>query len=151
VAIGVVALGMIVVPFALNLTSKAAAANRIVKVGDISLSRKAADTATATVALLDRLVPEVQTQVVPALAKQLHTTPEALSQKIATDDPEIAKGLRDWPKISPTAAQLAANQRASVHEAAAMDGLPFRALPWFVIGPGILLALLAGVTLARKR
>ena len=150
VAIGIVALGMIAVPFALSLTSKAAAADRIVKVGDVSLSRKAADTATATVQLLDRLVPEVQNQVVPALAKQLHTTPEKLGQTIATSYPGIAKGLADWPKISPTAAQLAANQRASVHEAAAMDGLPFKALPWFVIAPGILLAALAGVALLRK-
>jgi hypothetical protein len=150
IAIGLVALGMIVVPFAMNLTAKANAADRIVKVGDVSLSRKAADTATATVQLLDKLVPEVQNQVVPALAKELHTTPAKLGATIASDYPGIAKGLQDWPKISPTAAQLAANQRASVHEAAAMDGLPFKALPWFVIAPGILLAVLAGVALLRK-
>jgi multisubunit Na+/H+ antiporter MnhB subunit len=151
VAIGIVALAMIAVPLALNLPSKAAAADRIVKVGDASLSRKAADTATATVALLDKLVPEVQTKVVPALADRLHTTPEKLGATIADNYPGVAKGLADWPKISPTAAQLATDQRASVHEAAAMDGLPFKALPWFVIAPGILLALLAGVALQRKR
>lgn len=53
VAIAVVGAAMIVVPFALSLTKKAAAADRIVKVGDVSLSRKAADTATATVAVLN--------------------------------------------------------------------------------------------------
>ena len=31
-----------------------------------------------------------------------------------------------------------------------MDGLPFKALPWFVIAPGILLGALAAVALGRK-
>lgn len=151
VAIGVVGLAMLVVPFALKLPSKAAAADRIVNVGDASLSRRAADTATATVALLDKLVPEVQTKVVPTLAAKLHTTPEKLGATIAANYPGVAKGLTDWPKISPTAAGLAANQRASVHEAAAMDGLPFKALAWFVIGPGILLSIIARVALTLAR
>lgn len=151
VAVLLIALGMVVLPFALSLTDKAAAADRIVKVGDASLSRQAADTATATVALLDRLVPEVQTKVIPALAARLHSTPDQLAADIARDYPGVAKGLRDWPKISPSAAQLAANQRASVREAAAMDGLPFKALPWFVIGPGIALLALFGVALIAGR
>jgi hypothetical protein len=150
-AVLLIALGMIVVPFALSLTSKAAAADRIVKVGDASLSRQAADTATATVDLLNRLVPEVQTKVVPALAARLHTTPAALGAAIARDYPGMAKGLQDWPKIAPSAAALAANQRASVDEAAAMDDLPFTALPWFVIAPGIALALLASAALLVGR
>jgi hypothetical protein len=152
VAVLLIALGMVAVPFALSLPGKAAAADRIVKVGDASLSRQAADTATATVALLDRLVPEVQTKVIPALSARLHSTPDQLAADIARDYPGVARGLRDWPKIAPSAAHLAADQRASVHEAAAMDDLPFKALPWFVIGPGIALALLsAGALRATRR
>jgi hypothetical protein len=40
----------------------------------------------------------------------------------------------------------------AVHEAAAMGGIPFKALPWFVIAPGSLLSILAGIgTLAPGR
>ena len=144
-AIAVVGVGMIVVPFALSLTDKAAAAARIVKVSDVAVSRKAANMATETVAVLNALVPEVQTKLVPALAQRLHTMPAKLSAVIARDYPDVAKGLREWPSIAPSAEALTANQRASVAEAAAMDGLPFRALPWFVIGPGILLTVLGGI------
>jgi hypothetical protein len=52
--------------------------------------------------------------------------------------------------IAPSAAAPAADQRATVHEAAAMGGIPFKALPWFVIAPGSLLSILAG-TLAPGR
>ena len=48
-AIAVISAAMIVLPFARSLPKKASAADRIVKIGDVSLSRKAADTATATV------------------------------------------------------------------------------------------------------
>lgn len=148
-AITIVGVAMIVVPFALSLPTKAAAAARIVKVSDVALSRTAATTATETVALLNALVPEVQTKVVPALAQRLHTTPAKLGAAIARDYPDVARGLREWPSIAPSAEVLSANQRASVAEAAAMDGLPFRALPWFVIGPGIVLTAVGAVALRR--
>jgi hypothetical protein len=62
-AIAVIGVGTVAVPFALSLTKKAAAADRIMKVGAISLSGKAADTATQTVAILNALAPAVQTKM----------------------------------------------------------------------------------------
>jgi hypothetical protein len=150
VGIARTAVAVIAVPFALSLPEKASAAARIVKVSDVALSRKAATTATGTVALLNALVPEVETKLVPTLATLLHTSPANLAATIARRYPAIDTGLRQWPTIAPSAEKLSANQRASVDEAGAMDGLPFRALPWFVIGPGILLGPLAGTALLGR-
>ena len=97
--------------------------------------------------MTDALVTEVQTKMVPALAARLHRTPAQLRALIARDYPKVAHGLAGWPSIKPSAAALAANQRARVHDVSLMKGTPFRALPWFVIAPGILLTLFAGVAL----
>ncbi|HEX4627068.1 MAG TPA: hypothetical protein VH231_21675 [Solirubrobacteraceae bacterium] len=57
--------------------------------------------------------------------------------------PAIARGLARWPAIRPGAADLAARQRATVAAFRTGDGLPFRTLPWLIIAPAALLALLA--------
>jgi hypothetical protein len=140
--------GMIAVPLALDLPHKAAAAQRVVKVGEVSLSANAARTATRTVQVVDGTVREVRTELIPTLAKRLGTTPAAVSASLARDFPKVGTGLAEWDRIKVGAEQLTARQRASVHDAQRMKDVPFRALPWLVLGPGILVTLLAAGALA---
>jgi hypothetical protein len=143
---------VVVGAFAFHLPAKFRATDRILPVARVSLSQKAADTATHTVNLVDRLVPEVEQKLVPALAEGLHTTPAAVGQLVAQRYPAVARGLKEWPSISPSAAQLAAAQRATVDDLRRGDGAPFETLPWLAIGPAALAALAAGTALlARPR
>jgi hypothetical protein len=139
---------MIAVPLALDLPHKAAAADRVVKVGNVSLSASAARTATRTVQVVDGTVREVRTQLIPTLARRLGTTPDAVSASLARDFPKVGAGLADWDRIKVGAEELTARQRGSVHDAQLMKDVPFRALPWLVLGPGIALTLLAAAALA---
>jgi len=109
--------------------------------------QRAADTATTTVQDLDAMVPEVQTSLIPWLAGQLHVTPLALTRTLDAKYPKVVRGLRDWPRIRDGAAALAAAQEASVADLQRLDGTPFRALTWFVVVPGFVLTLLAGLAL----
>jgi hypothetical protein len=140
----------VIAAFALNLPAKFQAAHRIVAVGRVALSQKAADTATQTVAVVDATVKEVETKMVPALAARFGLPPGKLVAAIGRKYPGITKGLRDWPRIKPGAAALAAQQRANVHELARGDGVPFRTLPWLLIGSALILTLVAGVALIRR-
>jgi hypothetical protein len=54
----------------------------------------------------------------------------------------VAKGLSAWPSIKPGAVHLVGLQRASVADAANMR-LNFKALPWYILGPGIALLIAA--------
>jgi hypothetical protein len=52
--------------------------------------------------------------------------------------------LAVWPSIRPAGFALARGQVASIRDAARIDGLDVRAVPWVVIGPGISV-LIAGL------
>lgn len=149
----VVCAAIVVGAFAFALPAKFGATHRVVAVGRAALSQRAAATATATVATVDTMVREVKTRMVPALATQLGVTPAALGDQIASTYPAIARGLAQWPAIKPGAADLAARQRATVAAFRIGDGLPFRTLPWLIVAPAALCALLAlvGLVVGQRR
>ncbi len=149
-AAGTVGAAVVIGALALQFPAKFNAAHRIVPVGRVALSRRAADTATQTVAGLNAVVPEVRTRLVPALAAKLGRSPAQVQALIAQRYPAVATGLAEWSSIAPSAAVLAARQRANVKPFAEGDGAPFRTLPWLVIGPALLVAMLCGIALVRR-
>jgi hypothetical protein len=144
-------LAMLVVPLAPSYPRKASDAKKVAAVGRVALSRQAATGAQTANELIDNMVTQVNTQMVPALAQRLHLTTTALQTSIATDYPAVAKGLAAWPSIKPGAIQLVRLQVASVKDAAKMNGLAFTPLPWYIIGPGIALLITAAAALAVER
>ena len=147
-ALAALAMAMVVVPLALGLPGKLGAGPHVVDVGRVSLSQRAADTATLTVQDLDAMVPEVQTSLIPWLAGRLHVTPLAVTRTLDARYPAVVRGLRDWPRIREGASALAVAQEASVGDLRRLGGTPFRALTWVVVVPGAVLALLALAALA---
>jgi hypothetical protein len=147
----VVCTGIVVAAFAFSLPAKFQATHRVVAVGRAALSQRAADTATATVATVDAMAREVPGRLVPAVAARLGVPPERLSAQIVARYPAIARGLAEWPSIKPGAADLARRQRATVDDFRTGDGAPFRTLPWLIIGPAAVCALLALGALVLSR
>jgi hypothetical protein len=146
-----VGLAMIILPLALSYPQKASDARRVAAVGRVALSPKAAAGAQQANRLIDGLVTQVQTQMLPALAARLHETPAALDGTIAADFPAVTRGLAAWARIKPGAFALVRRQVASVHDAAELNGLDFAPLPWLIIGPGIALLLLGGAAAVVDR
>jgi hypothetical protein len=142
---------MLVLPIALSYPQKASDATKVAAVGRVALSRQAATGALTANRLIDDMVTQVDTKMVPALAQRLHLTPSALESSIAANYPAVAKGLAAWPSIKPGAVELVRRQVASVPDAATLNGLDFTPLPWDMMGPGIALLLTAGIALTATR
>ena len=142
-----VGVALIVVPLALAYPRKATDATKVSGVGRVALSAKAAAGAQEANRLIDAMVSQVETQMIPALAQRLHVSTPAFEQTLAAGYPAVAKGLAEWPSIKPGAVGLVKLQVASVHDAGVLNGLSFTALPWMIIGPGIALLLTAGAAL----
>jgi hypothetical protein len=144
VAATTVGLAMLVLPLALSYPEKATDARQVAAVGRVALSAQAAAGAQTANRLIDGLVTQVNTQMVPALAARLHVSQSALEATLAHDYPAVVKGLSAWSGVKPGAVELVRRQVASVSDAATLRGLDFTPLPWYMMGPGIAL-LLAGV------
>jgi hypothetical protein len=141
---------MIAVPLALSYPRKASNATKVAAVGRVALSRPAATGAQTANRLVDGMVTQVDTQMIPAVAQRLGLRPAALRASIATNDPAVAKGLAASPSIKPGAVELVRRQVASVSDAAEMNGLNFTGLPWYIMGPGIALLLSGGLAIAAR-
>jgi hypothetical protein len=149
--VSVIGLGLIVVPLALSVPSKADAAVRLQQAGRFVFSPMIAPAALATTQKVDRLVGEVSTSFVPQTAARLHETPAQLSAQLAHRFPAVARGLAAWPSIRSGALQRASDQVASVRDFANVEGIDVRAVPWAVIGPGILMLLVGAIALGLGR
>jgi hypothetical protein len=150
VCAAVLGAGMVAIPLALSYPAKASDAKRIVTVGHVALSPAAVAGATKATQLIDGLVSQVNASMIPALANRLGVSPGQLKSTIAQDYPTVAKGLAAWPSIKPGAIHLVALQRSSVADAANMR-LNFKALPWYILGPGIALLIAALLALVVDR
>jgi hypothetical protein len=151
--VAILALGLVavVVPLVASIPSKASQARTITRVGRDALSQQKATLAKTGAGEVDALVKQVETGLVPALATRLHTTPAALVQRLNSQFPATTKFLNAWTtRLRAKAFSIAAAQQASVKDFAKADKIPFRALPWVLIGPGIVLMLAAGTALARR-
>lgn len=148
----VAGVALVVVPLALSIPHKADAADHVDKVGRGTLSRQAATTAYKTMQVTEAMIDQVSNKLVPNLAKATHQTPTAIAAGIAKSYPAVARGLAAWPgHLRPAGYALARAQLASVDDFKRLDDLPFKALPWLVMGPGIVLALAAAGALAIGR
>jgi hypothetical protein len=133
-AIGGVGLAMVVASVALSLPQKADAAVHVNRVGRVALSTVATEAASDTTRTIDALVNDVN----GSFGAQ------------ARSYPAVERGLERWPSIRPGAYALAAAQLASLRDRGKLDNIPFRALPWLIIGPGILLAALGTVVVLQE-
>jgi hypothetical protein len=133
-AIGAVGLAMVVLSLALSLPQKADAAVHVNKVGKVALSPVAAKAAIDT------------TQTIDALVNDLNASYAAQAKAY----PAVKRVLERWPSIRPGAFALAAAQRASLKDREKLDNIPFRAFPWLIIGPGIVLAALGAIAVHQQ-
>jgi hypothetical protein len=142
-----VGVAMIVLPLALSYPAKTRDSRQIADIGKVALSQKAAAGATLANQLINGVVDEAQTKMIPAVATRLHLSTPQVQTLLAQRYPAVVTGLREWPRIRPGAEALVRRQVASVPDARTLNGLGFSGLPWLMIGPGIALLLGAVLTI----
>lgn len=150
-ALLVLGLGMVIVPFAFSLPSKADDASNIAAVGRVALSEQAATKALAATKVIDATVTQTRDAMLPAMARRLGLPLARLDAILRRDFPAVPRGLQQWDSIRPGAYHLTQIQSASVTDNRQMNDTPFHALPWIIIVPGALLALLAAAVLVGER
>lgn len=139
---------MVAAPLVLSLPSKASDAKDIVVVGRDGLSQQKAALAKTGAREVDNAVREINGKLLPALAARLKTPPAALNRQLGSSFPATAKFLKAWPEsLGAVGFAIAANQQARVDDFAKANKIPFKALPWILIAPGILVALLGALAL----
>ena len=140
----------VVIALACGLPGRFHDVHEIMPVGRAALSQRAADTATRTIQVVGAMVDEVEGPMLTDVAGRLGVSREALDAQVARSYPDVAAGLREWPRIERSGADLARRQEATVADLAEGDGLPFRTLPWLVIVPAALLTLIASAATVRS-
>ena len=148
-AILAVGLAAVAAPLAFGIPDKADDARTVGDIARGGLSQPGADKAGEIVVVLDAMVAQIKGQLVPDLARRLDVTPAQLQANLGRNFPATTRFLSRWESISagPTGASLAAKQDAVVDDFAAADQTPVLELPWLVIIPGAVVALLAGLAL----
>lgn len=151
-AVAAIGVFLIVLPLATNLPGKSDASATMMsafrpQMSDIALAQGQSDQAT-----MAAMAQQLNSEMMPALAAQLHMTPQQLTGYLAANYPATAKGLATMPTMLPFFADLQstmASQQANYQQA---DQIPTGFLPpttmtvWFVIpGALLLLAALAGL------
>lgn len=109
------------------------------------LQEEALATAQADVAGLGAVSEELSTQVIPALATQLGTTPEGLNALMQEQFPDVATGIQALPTIVPTFSALVVSLGDQAVLFASADAIPTDDLPATTVPWGILLAGIAAV------
>jgi hypothetical protein len=113
----------------------------------LAQTRKDMDTVKAMAAELD-------TKAIPALAAQLHTSPDQFRASLASGFPAVGAGMRQLPTILPYFDGVVGGlqaQAGNFHLADAIPAKPFPAtfVTYLFLLPGLALAAVAGLALVR--
>jgi hypothetical protein len=149
-AVLAVGLGMIVVPFAISLPSKVSQTGRVVDLASVGLSAHSATRSEQSSYAADGMVRQLNAEFLPTVAKQRRISIDQLNQQLRSESPALSKFLGDWSTLAPANFSFAADIRESVAEFREVKKFPFEAIPWIVVGLGILLFLAAGLGLVPK-
>lgn len=107
------------------------------------MSQKALQTDQQDIDTLAAAGAEIQTEMLPALAQQLGTTPEEFSTTMATQYPDVTAGLAAVPEITPSFTSLVTmldEQRPYFEAADAIptESVPATSVPWSLFAVGLL-------------
>lgn len=153
----VIALVMIGGTLALGLPGKAAGVQRLTDTWRPAFAAQAVTQERGNYNEIQAMATQLQTQVVPALTKELHLTPAGFSQLLGRDFPAVAAGVDQLGAILPRFNALLTGiqeQRSNFSKADAIAlrspvHLPPTTVPWLLIVPAAVVLLLALAALIR--
>jgi hypothetical protein len=105
-AIAVIGVVLIIAPFAVSVPAKAKAVDGLTTAFRPSLTAPAVRQSTADLHTVQAMATQLETQLLPALAKALKVTPTQLGTTLNTAFPAFGRGVTDLPAIVPRFAVL---------------------------------------------
>jgi hypothetical protein len=150
-ATGLIGLALAVGPLVVSFPHKTSQSAALVDDLRPLITRPVADTVKGWQAAMEKMTAQLDDQLLPALAAQLNETPAQLTASLAPDFPAAASGLPQLRAVFVDFGDKTRRLDASVRDFAQTKRIPFRALPWLFIPPGIALVAGSGLTLAAER
>ena len=147
-AVAAIGAFLIVLPLATDLPGKSDASGAMMTAFRPQMSDGALAQGQADQVQMANMAQQLNSAMLPALAAQMHMTPQQLTDYMAAHFPATTKGLATMPSMLPFFGNLQATMQAQQSNYQQADQIPTGFLPpttmtaWFVI-PGALLLLLA--------
>ncbi len=148
IVVGVV---LIVITFTNNLFKVGSAFESLMNDFRPMIQQSAIDDAKQNLSGLSAVATEVQTKMIPAVSKQLGTTPDQFSAMVQQQFPQVAAGLQAIPQAVPAFTDLMNTLQTNRPLFESADAIPTKnmpatTVPWMVLGSGIL-SIVVGVLL----
>jgi hypothetical protein len=152
----VVGIGLVVEPLALKLFPRAAAGERITGRFRQTMSRRGLEQLQTNFATVGAFTTGLTDQTIPYLTRRLHMTRAEFDRYLDTDFPAVAIGVREIPPAAAFVGPVIPRLVASHDDFVAIDslpglGLPITAIPWLLLGVGVLLVATGALALSTAR
>lgn len=140
-----IGIGFVGVALAANLFHVGPAFDRVTNDFRPIMTQKALQTDQQDIAGLAAASTEIQTKMMPALARQLGVTPAQFSASMAEQYPAVTAGLAAMPQITPSFSGLVTTLDQQRPYFAAADAIPTTSVPatsvpWGLLGAGLVTA-----------
>ncbi|HEY5172783.1 MAG TPA: hypothetical protein VIK54_13730 [Acidimicrobiia bacterium] len=146
-----IGIGMVVAPIALGWFHETAAAEKVAEAARPPFSAAVGNTVVDNIYGIDAAFVEMRHAMFPSIARHLGLTTAQMDSTLHADFPATMRLLDAWDRQMHLAARdLSLSQLRFADEFHNADATPYRALPWLVIVPGLVLVVAAGIGLRRR-
>jgi hypothetical protein len=145
-------IGLLVLAFSLaaSLPQKASDTNQLVVALEPAFSRQSTDAVPGQVASAKKFASQLESQLLPAFARQLKLSRAQFDALLKRDSPAISRVLPQLNTILTTFGTLGAALVADRHLYVETKKIPFRTLVWLIIGASALAAASAALACALE-
>jgi len=146
-ALAVLGLFLAIMPVAVRFPQKASDGRQLVAALRTPLSRPSADQLRVWQTTVDKMTSQLQSGLLPAVAGQLHLSPQGMDDYLRRNVPALAAGLPQLRATVTHMGTLVAKVERNVPTYDKTRRIPFRALTWLFVIPGALVWVTAAVGL----
>jgi hypothetical protein len=145
-------LGLVVGPLVLDWPHKTSAAAEVAQAARSPFSPTTANYVVTEVNTLDAAILEIRMALLPSIGRQLDMNSDQLTQYLGSNFPAFTHLLDRWQNgMGASAHKRALQQIEFSDEFRNANATPYRALPYLVIAPGLLLLAACSTSLAYTR
>lgn len=143
--------GLLVGPLALGWFHETDAAEKVAQAARPPFSPAVATTVVDNIYKIDAAFTEMRTALFPALAQQLGKSSTEMDAFVRSSFPKTSTLLDAWDReMFKGAHDLSLSQIEFMDEFHNADATPYRALPWLIMAPGLLLFAAGGLAFRRR-
>jgi hypothetical protein len=151
VAVTVVGVGLLAGPLVLGWFHETDAAEKVAQAARPPFSPAVANTVVDNIFTIDAAFTEMRQAMFPAIGQRLGLSASEMDSYLHTNFPATTKFLDEWnAQMFKGAHDLSLSQVEFMDEFHNADATPYRALPWLVMAPGVVLLIAGALSFTRE-